>query len=189
MMLKSNKNRNATKSTIYCQVRSEYIKKGEAMKEITMLPIGEIYSPYKQSRDMPVQGIFKDGVEAWIELKAEYADGLKDLDGFSHAIILYYFHKSQKEEIEGRPFLETDKHGIFAIRSPHRPNHIGLSIVKIQKIDANKIYFTQVDMLDGTPVLDIKPYVKYFDHRDDIKCGWLDKHFKNGNIPETTILK
>ncbi|MHC4737391.1 MAG: tRNA (N6-threonylcarbamoyladenosine(37)-N6)-methyltransferase TrmO [Planctomycetota bacterium] len=159
------------------------------MKQITMLPIGEIHSPYKQSRDVPVQGVFRENVEAWIELKAEYASGLKDLDGFSHAIILYYFHKSQKEEIESSPFLETDKHGIFAIRSPHRPNHIGFSTVKIERIEANKMCFTQVDMLDGAPVLDIKPYVKYFDHKDNVKCGWLDKHFKNGNIPDTTILK
>jgi len=159
------------------------------MKQIVMHPIGKICSPYKESTDIPIQGTFKSDVEAWIELKDKYADGLKDLDEFSHAIILYYFHKSQREQIEGRPFLEQDKHGIFAIRSPHRPNHIGLSIVKIKKIEANKLYFTEVDMLDGTPVLDIKPYVKYFDDREEVKCGWLDKHFKDGNIPDETILR
>jgi len=138
---------------------------------------------------MPIQGTFRSDVEAWIELAEKYTGGLKDLDGFSHAIILYYFHKSQREDIEGRPFLETNKHGIFAIRSPHRPNHIGLSVVKITKIKANKMYFTEVDVLDGTPVLDIKPYVKYFDNRDDTRCGWLDKHFEDGNIPNRTISK
>ena len=159
------------------------------MEQIIMHPIGKICSPYKESTDIPIQGTFKSDVEAWIELKDKYAGGLKDLDEFSHAIILYYFHKSQREEIEGRPFLEQDKHGIFAIRSPHRPNHIGLSIVKIKKIEANKMYFTEVDVLDGTPVLDIKPYVKYFDNREEVKCGWLDKHFKDGNIPDETILR
>ncbi len=154
-----------------------------------MHSIGVIHSPYKQDKDIPIQGIFGSGIEAWIELEEKYVGGLKDLDGFSHAIILYYFHKSQREEIEGRPFLEQDKHGIFAIRSPHRPNHIGLSIVKIERIKANKMYFTQVDVLDQTPVLDIKPYVKYFDSRDNVKCGWLDKHFKDGNIPNATIIK
>ena len=154
-----------------------------------MHPIGKIYSPYKESTDVPIQGTFRSEVEAWIELKDEYVGGLKDLDGFSHAIIIYYFHKSQREDIEGRPFLESNKHGIFAIRSPHRPNHIGLSIVKIKKIEANKMYFTEVDVLDGTPVLDIKPYVKYFDSRDDVTCGWLDKHFKDGDIPDKTILR
>ena len=159
------------------------------MEQIIMHPIGKICSPYKESTDIPIQGTFKSDVEAWIELKDKYAGGLKDLDEFSHAIILYYFHKSQREEIEGRPFLEQDKHGIFAIRSPHRPNHIGLSIVKIKRIEANKLYFTEVDMLDGTPVLDIKPYVKYFDSRDGVRSGWLDKHFKDGNIPDETILR
>jgi len=165
------------------------LKRGEIMEQIIMQPIGIIYSPYKQNKDIPIQGIFNGDVEAWIELKDKYAGGLKDLDGFSHAIILYYFHKSQREEIESQPFLEQNKHGIFAIRSPHRPNHIGLSIVKIKKIEANKMYFTEVDVLDQTPLLDIKPYVKYFDRRADVKCGWLDKHFKDGNIPDATILK
>jgi len=159
------------------------------MQQITMRPIGVIHSPYTDGTDMPIQGIFNSAMEACVELKDKYAGGLKDLDGFSHAIILYYFHKSQREDIEGQPFLEVNKHGIFAIRSPHRPNHIGLSIVKIKRIEANKIYFSQVDILDGTPVLDIKPYIKYFDSRDNVRCGWVDKHFKDGNIPDATIIR
>ncbi len=99
-----------------------------------MHPIGKICSPYKEGRDIPIQGVFNSEVEAWVELKEKYVNGLKDLDEFSHAIILYYFHKSQREEVQGQPFLEQNKHGIFAIRSPHRPNHIGLSIVKIERI-------------------------------------------------------
>ena len=159
------------------------------MEQIEMAPIGIIHSPYKENTDIPIQGIFKSEAEAWIELERKYTDGLKDLDEFSHAIILYYFHKSQREETQGRPFLESNKHGIFAIRSPHRPNHIGLSIVKIKKIEANRMYFTEVDVLDQTPVLDIKPYVKYFDSRDNVRCGWLDKHFKNRGTPDKAILK
>ena len=159
------------------------------MEKIVMCSIGIIHSPYKDSTDIPIQGTFRSDVEARIELKDKYVGGLKDLDKFSHAIILYYFHKSQREDIEARPFLESDKHGIFAIRSPHRPNHIGFSIVKIKKIEANKMYFTEVDVLDQTPVLDIKPYVKYFDSRDNVTCGWLDKHFKDRDIPDKTILK
>jgi len=153
------------------------------MQQIVMHPIGIIHSPYEQAAPVPIQGIFKSDARACIELKTKYAEGLKDLDGFSHAIILYYFHLSRREQMLARPYLEENSHGIFAIRGPHRPNHIGLSVVKIEKIEANKLYFTQVDMLDGTPVLDIKPYVKYFDNRDEVKCGWLDKHFKNGNTP------
>jgi len=159
------------------------------MNEIIIHPIGVIHSPYKENADIPIQGTFKSDVEAWIELEEKYVGGLKDLDKFSHAIILYHFHRSQREETQGQPFLEQNKHGIFAIRSPHRPNHIGLSIIKLKRIEANKLYFTEVDMLDQTPVLDIKPYVKYFDSRDGVKSGWLDKHFKDGSIPNGTMLR
>jgi tRNA-Thr(GGU) m(6)t(6)A37 methyltransferase TsaA len=119
----------------------------------------------------------------------EYVKGLKDLNKFSHAILIYYFHKSIKEDIEGKPFLENNVHGIFAIRSPHRPNHIGFSVVKIQQIKGNKLYFTELDIIDQTPLIDIKPYVRYFDSREDAISGWLDKHFENGNIPDKTIIK
>ena len=161
----------------------------EFMNQIIMRPIGVIRSPYKESKDIPIQGIFKSNVEAWVELKDKYADGLKDLDKFSHAILIYYFHKSEREEIKGEPFLEQNSHGIFAIRSPNRPNHIGLSIVKIKSIKRDKMYFTEVDILDETPLLDIKPYVKYFDTRKNVVSGWLDKHFKNGDIPDKTVIK
>jgi tRNA-Thr(GGU) m(6)t(6)A37 methyltransferase TsaA len=159
------------------------------MPQIVMHPIEKIYSPYKESKEIPIQGRFKDDVEAFVELKKEFVKGLKDLDKFSHCILIYYFRKSNKITVEGKPFLEDKKHGIFAIRSPHRPNHIGFSVVKIQNIKGNKLYFTQVDMIDRTPLLDIKPYVKYFDSREDIISGWLDKHFKNGEIPDKTIIR
>ena len=148
------------------------------MKEITMIPIGIIHSPYNQVEDMPIQGKLKPEVNAYIELKDEYAPGLKDLEGFSHAIIIYYFHKSQKEEVIGKPFLEDKEHGIFSIRSPHRPNHIGLSVVKVESIGENKLHFSEVDILNNTPVLDIKPYVKHFDSRENVISGWIDKHFE-----------
>mgnify|MGYP003681896837 CR=1 FL=1 len=159
------------------------------MDQVTMRPIGVIHSPYKEMTGIPIQGSFNDEVEAWVELEDEYAAGLKDLDGFSHAVLIYHFHKSRREEIEGRPFLEQQKHGIFAIRSPHRPNRIGLSVVRIKSIADNRIHFTQVDVLDGTPLLDIKPYVKYFDSRENVICGWLDKHFADGKIPDGVIMK
>ena len=147
------------------------------MKKITMNPIGVIHSPYKQIKDIPIQGKFKAEGTACIELKDEYAPGLKDLDSFSHAIIIYYFHKSQKEEVIGKPFLEDKEHGIFAIRSPHRPNHIGLSVVKIESVKENRLHFSEVDVLDQTPVLDIKPYVKHFDARDNTLSGLIEYHF------------
>lgn len=159
------------------------------MIQINIHPIGFIHSPYKAAKDIPIQGNFKNNVEAWVELKDEYVKGLKDLEKFSHAILLFYFHKSDKINIVGKPFLEDNEHGIFAIRSPHRPNHIGFSVVKIKQIQDNKLFFTEVDMIDGTPLLDIKPFVKYFDNRENIISGWLDKHFKNGKFPKNTFIK
>ena len=159
------------------------------MKEIVVKPIGIIHSPYKECKHIPIQARFSPAVTAWIELEDKYVEGLKGLDKFSHAILLFYFHKSPGEQIQDSPFLEQEKHGIFAIRSPHRPNHIGFSVVRIKKIKGNKIHFTDVDVIDGTPILDIKPYVKYFDIREDVVCGWIDKHFKDGNIPGNIILK
>jgi tRNA-Thr(GGU) m(6)t(6)A37 methyltransferase TsaA len=159
------------------------------MEQITVIPIGVVRSPYKQTENMPVQGVFKPEVTAWIELKEEYRDGLKDLGRFSHAILIYYFHQSHQELIQASPFLEDEKHGIFAVRSPYRPNHLGLSVVRILGIEENRLYFGDVDVLDQTPVLDIKPYVKYFDIRDNVISGWLDKHFEGGKVPDRAILK
>jgi tRNA (Thr-GGU) A37 N-methylase len=96
---------------------------------------------------------------------------------------------SDKETLQSQPYLEQKTRGIFAIRSPHQPNHLGFSVVKIKKIEKNRIYFTEVDMLEVTPLLDIKPYVKHFDSRDDVVCGWIKKHFKDGEIPEDPILR
>jgi len=154
------------------------------MNEIIVKPIGIIHSPYKISDDVPIQSKFGGDITAWIELKTKYIKGLKDLDQFSHAIILYFFHQSKQEQLIGNPFLENKNHGIFAIRSPHRPNHIGLSIVKIKQIKGDKLYFSEVDVLDGTPILDIKPYVRYYDFREDAVSGWLENHFSEGNVPK-----
>ena len=159
------------------------------MKSIIMNPIGKIHSPYKTIESIPRQDSFKEDVEAYVELKDEFIKGLKDLDGFSHAFLLFYFHKSEKENLQGKPYFENKTHGIFAIRSPHRPNHIGLSVIKIKKIERNRIYFTEVDMIDGTPVIDIKPYVKHYDCKENAISGWIDKHFKNRKILDNAIVK
>ena len=152
-------------------------------KTIKLHPIGVIHSPYTEAKGTPIQGILGDQTEAWIELADRYVDGLKDLDGFSHAILLYHFHLSDREEIVGKPYLENREHGVFAMRTPHRPNHIGLSVVRIQRIVGNRLHFSEVDVLDGTPVLDIKPYVKQFDSRADTSSGWIAKHFRDGRLP------
>ncbi|MBN1823042.1 MAG: tRNA (N6-threonylcarbamoyladenosine(37)-N6)-methyltransferase TrmO [Endomicrobiales bacterium] len=158
-------------------------------KEIKIKPIGIIHTPYKEPKGMPIQGAFEKGVTGTARLFPKYRAGLKDLKGFSHAILIYHFNRSKEEKLSGKPFLENKEHGIFAIRSPHRPNHIGFSIVKLKYIRGSVIVFSEVDMLDGTPLIDIKPYVKYYDSRGRVKCSWIDKHFKKGGIPEKVKLK
>jgi len=103
--------------------------------------------------------------------------------------LIYYFDRPREEKLIGKPFLEDEMHGIFAIRSPHRPNRIGFSIVKLEKVESNIISFSEADILNGTPLIDIKPYVSYFDSRENVKNGWLDKHFIDGKVSERTQLK
>ena len=157
-------------------------------KEVKLKPIGIIHTPYKESKGIPIQGKFEKGAAGQIEIFPEYQEGLKDIEGFSHLILIYYFDRAKEEKLIGKPFLEDKPHGIFAIRGPMRPNHIGLSIVKLEKVEGNIVTFSEVDMLDNTPLLDIKPYVSHFDSRQNVKNGWLEKHFKDGNIPKRTRL-
>ena len=155
-------------------------------KDITIKPIGIIHTPYKNQSGIPIQARFGNDAEGYLEIFEEYAQGLKDIEGFSHLFLIYYFNQATEEKLIGKPFLEDEPHGIFAIRSPMRPNHIGISIVKVTKIEHNKITFCDVDILDNTPLLDIKPYISHFDVRDNVKNGWIEKHFANGNIPKRT---
>lgn len=159
------------------------------METIVYHAIGIIHTPYKEIKNMPIQGRYNQFVDGRCELFKPYGKGLTNLDHFSHAILLYHFNRSETSDVITKPFLENEEHGIFAIRSPHRPNKIGISIVKILKIEENTLYFTEVDMLDGTPLIDIKPYVKHFDERQDVKSGWVDKHFQNNHLPEKLQIK
>jgi len=145
---------------------------------------------------MPIQPAGAKDIEGSVEIYPEYADGLKDLDGFSHIILLYHFHQSEGFSLEVKPFLDKTKRGLFSTRAPKRPNPIGLSVVRLDNIENNTLYISDVDILDGTPLLDIKPYVPDFDYRGDIKIGWLsdnvqkvqamkaDKRFGNTGIGE-----
>jgi len=129
---------------------------------------------------MPIQAsLAQNSMMAVAEINETYLEGLTDLDGFSHIILVYHFHKAHAPALIQKPFLDQESHGIFAIRSPHRPNPIGISVVELVKVEGNRIYFNHADMLDETPLLDIKPFVPAFDHRDAGRCGWLDKVFPN----------
>ena len=158
-------------------------------KEIKLKTIGIIHTPYKDTKGIPIQGKFEKGITGQVVLFPEYRKGLKHIEGFSHVVLIYYFDRSKDEKLISKPYLEDESHGIFTIRSPHRPNHIGFSIVKIEKVEDNSITFSEVDILDSTPLLDIKPYISHFDSRENVKNGWLDKHFKNGKMPKRAKLE
>ena len=145
------------------------------MEAIQLKPIGIIHSPFNDLKNMPIQPTGAKGINGEIELYEKYVDGIKDLDGFSHIILLYHFHKANGYSLSVVPFLDKQEHGLFATRAPKRPNPIGLSIVKITRIEENKIFISDVDILNGTPVLDIKPYVPKFDYRKNVRIGWLEK--------------
>ena len=139
-----------------------------------LTPIGTIHTPYKQIADMPVQPSGARGVAGRIELLPEFAEGLNDLDGFSHIIVLYHFHQVTRTSLTVTPFLDPQPRGVFATRAPTRPNPIGLSVLALKKISGTTLEVENVDMLDGTPLLDIKPYVPEFDQRTEVRIGWLE---------------
>jgi tRNA-Thr(GGU) m(6)t(6)A37 methyltransferase TsaA len=141
--------------------------------QIAYTPIGIIHTPFTAREDMPIQPVGAAGVEGSVEVFEEYRPGLKDLDGFSHVILLYHFHRSQGFKLQVVPFLDTVERGLFATRAPRRPNQIGLSVVELARIDAGVLYVRNVDMLEGTPLLDIKPCVPEFDATAEIRTGWL----------------
>ena len=136
--------------------------------------IGSIHSPFKDVEGMPIQPSGARGVRGSVVVYPEFAQGLKDLDGFSHVILLYHFHQTKGSELVVTPFMDSRPHGVFATRAPRRPNPIGLSVVRLLEISSNILKIEDVDALDGTPVIDIKPYVPAFDHHPADRVGWLE---------------
>lgn len=145
------------------------------MEKIEYRPIGTIYTPYTEREGMPIQPGGAEGVAGSIEIFEEFAAGLKDLDGFSHIILLYAFHQSKGYNLEVIPFLDTRSHGVFATRAPKRPNSIGLSIVRLNRMEGRILHIENIDVLNQTPLLDIKPYVPGFDAQSDVRTGWLEE--------------
>lgn len=142
--------------------------------------IGVLNSPHKNIADMPIQPSGADGIKGSITLKEQYIEGLKDLEGFSHIYVLYHFHQAQAAQLTVTPFMDENSHGIFATRAPRRPNAIGLSVLRLTNIVGQQLQIENVDILDGTPILDIKPYVPDFDHVTVDSIGWLDH--ANSNV-------
>lgn len=142
--------------------------------------IGTIYSPFKQIEDMPIQPSGANGTIGQLVLRPELVEGLADLEEFSHIIVLYHFHRATKTRLTVTPFLDSKPHGVFATRAPTRPNHIGLSVVRLKNIWGNIIEVEDIDILNDTPLLDIKPYVPQFDQpADEVQTGWIQKN-RNG---------
>jgi len=141
--------------------------------------IGFFTTPFKQVTGMPIQPSGARGIAGTITIRPEFAEGLKDLEGFSHIFALYYLHQIEGYDLTVKPFLDNDRHGIFATRSPKRPNPIGLSVMKLEGVENNVVYVSNVDVLDNTPVIDIKPYVPDFDIWQTEGIGWFAG--KSGN--------
>ncbi len=144
------------------------------MTGITFRPIGVIHTPFEEPAGMPIQPSRARGVQGSVDVFPEFAGGLADLDGFSHIVLLYHFHRVSGHDLRVTPYLDSHERGLFATRAPRRPNPIGLSVVRLVAIHGLVMTVEDVDILDGTPLLDIKPYVSEFDRRDDVQEGWLE---------------
>ncbi len=143
--------------------------------KIEYTPIGILHSPFTEQADMPIQPTAAAGIKGTVELFAEFREGLADLEDFSHIILLYHFHRSHNFNLKVVPFMDSMPRGLFATRAPKRPNPIGLSIVQLDRIENITLHIRNVDVLDGTPLLDIKPYIPEFDAQDDVRTGWFTK--------------
>lgn len=135
--------------------------------------IGVIHSPFQEADNMPIQPVGAQDVEGEVVLDERFTEGLRDLDGFSHIYLIYFFHRAKRTELQVVPYMDIERRGVFATRSPLRPAHIGISVVALLGISDNRLKIRGVDVLDGTPLLDIKPYVPQFDCWPDAKSGWM----------------
>lgn len=155
-------------------------KHAESLKDVVLRPIGIIRSPLKKKEEVPIQPVYAQGIKGSVEIFDEYADGLRDLEGFSHIYLFYHFHEARDVRLVVRPFLDDVPRGVFATRAPCRPNPIGLSLVRLNRIEGNTLFIEDVDVLNGTPLLDIKPYISRFDSRENVRSGWQE------NVDEET---
>ena len=147
------------------------------MCQITYKSIGIIHSPYKEKTTTPIQGIYDPGSIGKVEVFPQYMEGLGDIAGFSHLFLIYHFHLAEAFSLITKPFLDNKGKGIFSIRHFNRPNPIGLSVVRLEKVEGNVLTIGEVDVMDGTPLLDIKPYVPLFDVRPgrSVRKGWYER--------------
>jgi tRNA-Thr(GGU) m(6)t(6)A37 methyltransferase TsaA len=136
-------------------------------------PIGIIHSPFKKPDGMPIQPVFADGAEGIVEVLPQFAAGLKDLQGFERIWLIYWFDRATETKLIVKPFRDSSERGLFSTRAPCRPNPMGMSPVRLLRIVNNSLYVADIDVLDGTPLLDIKPYIPEFDCFEGSQCGWM----------------
>jgi tRNA-Thr(GGU) m(6)t(6)A37 methyltransferase TsaA len=146
------------------------------MPEFRYKQIGVIHSPFKEPRGTPIQPTAGKDIEGTAEVFPEFREGLKDLDGFSHIILIFHCHLTKASSLSVKPFLDDQTRGVFSTRAPGRPNPIGISVVRLIGIEENLLHIKDLDIIDGTPLLDIKPFVSEFDERKAAKKGWLEKN-------------
>lgn len=144
------------------------------MDKIQYTPIGRIRSSFKQANGTPIQASASENSRGTIEVFPEFTEGLEGLEGFSHIWLFYHFHLPGKAVLKVKPFLDELEHGVFATRAPRRPNQLGASIVRLERIEGNVLHILDLDILDNTPLIDIKPYVPAFDNREDALTGWME---------------
>lgn len=143
-------------------------------KSLAIAPIGVIHTPFKHAQGTPIQGVAGNGTEGVVELLPNLISGLRDLEDFDRIWLIYLLDRASEVQLVVRPYLDLTERGVFATRSPVRPNHIGLSVVRLLRVEQNRLHIADVDMLDGTPLLDIKPYVPAFDSFEQSSAGWLN---------------
>ena len=152
---------------------------------ITVFPIGVIHTPFQRSEGTPIQSSSANGVQGVVEVFPEFADGLRDLAGFERLWLIYLLDRAAAAKLIIRPYLDTQEHGVFATRSPARPNHLGLSSVRLLGVEQRRLLISDVDMLDGTPLLDIKPYVPEFDCFAATRTGWYAGRSAKGVVADS----
>lgn len=150
----------------------------DLMSEVRYKPIGVVHSPFKEPRNVPIQAAVSKGIKGTVEVAHQYVAGLKDLEGFSHIILIFHFHQSRAYSLLVKPYMDENLRGLFSTRAPSRPNPIGISIVRLTQIEDNILHIQDLDIIDNTPLLDIKPYVPKFDQRKSVRIGWLKNKIK-----------
>jgi tRNA-Thr(GGU) m(6)t(6)A37 methyltransferase TsaA len=144
------------------------------MDDVRYRPVGTVRSPFKTGEGTPRQAVGAEGSQGTIEIDPAFAEGLADLDGFSHLLVVFHMNQVTECHLTAHPPWDRKPHGVFSTCSPYRPNPIGVSVVTLDRVEGTTLHIRNLDMLDGTPVLDVKPYVPDLFPREEVRVGWLE---------------